>query len=397
MKPPSLRPLVGPAFVALLSLGLFPLPSASAQSAPPAPAAPSAPAPRPAPIVSPEVNADRSVTFRLRAPNAKQVTVRGQWAKDPLPLTRADDGLWSATAPAEAIAPGVWEYSFNVDGLAMIDPGNPAIKPMREPRTSILHLPAATPAPWDFQDVPHGTVHQHSYLSKSLGRAREVWVYTPPGYESSATTEKYPLLVLQHGSGDNQQTWVAHGKAHWILDSLIAAGKARPMVVMMIDGHPFTPAAMRAGASREAATAAFRRELLDEALPLVESRYRVAAAPAQRGIVGLSMGGGQSITVGLGNLDRFAWVGAFSGSAPDDTVVKTFLADPAAANAKLKLLWFACGKDDALHTRNEEFDAKLTAAGIKHQWQLTPGNHSWPVWRNYLVEFLPLLFQPSRP
>lgn len=362
---------------------------------PPAPSASVAPAPRPAPIVSPEINADRSVTFRLRAPNAKQVSVRGQWAKDPLALTRADDGVWSGTAAS--IAAGVWEYSFNVDGLSMIDPGNTAIKPMREPRSSILHLAATAPQPWDFQDVPHGTVHQHSYLSQSLGRAREVWVYTPAGYETAAPTAKYPLLVLQHGSGDNQQTWVAHGKAHWILDSLIAAGKARPMIVMMIDGHPFTPAAMRDPASRGTAMAAFRRELFEDALPLVESRYRVAAEATQRGIVGLSMGGGQSLTVGLGNIDRFAYVGSFSGVPPEESVEKSFLADPAAANAKLRLLWLACGRDDGLHTRNEAFVAKLTDAKIRHEWHLTAGNHSWPVWRGYLVDFLPLLFQSARP
>ena len=354
------------------------------------------PAPaRAAPVVSPEINADRGVTFRLRAPNAKQVTVRGQWTKDPLALVRDEAGLWSATAPAESIAAGVWEYSFNVDGVAMIDPGNTAIKPMREPRTSILHLPAATPAPWDFQDVPHGTVHQHSYLSKSLGRAREVWVYTPPGYEAGGAA-KFPLLVLQHGSGDNQQTWVAHGKAHWILDNLIAAGRARPMVVMMIDGHPFTPAATRDAANRTGAMAAFRRELLEEALPLVEARYRVERDAAQCGIVGLSMGGGQSLTVGLGNLDRFAWVGSFSGSAPDETVATAFLAAPAVANQKLRLLWLACGREDSLVTRNEDFVAKLKAAGVNHEWHATAGNHSWPVWRGYLVDFLPLLFQPPR-
>lgn len=365
---------------------LAPVAIAQTPAAAPAPAAKAAPAPA---VVSPEINADGTVTFRLRAATAKAVTVRGQWAKDSLTLTKGDNNTWSAST---TVPLGVWEYNFNVDGVPMIDPGNTAIKPMREPRTSILHV-AGTPAkPWDFQDVPHGTVHQHSYLSKSLGRSREVWVYTPPGYEAAAG-KKYPLLVLQHGSGDNQATWVAHGKAHWILDNLIAAGKAQPMVVMMIDGHPFTPAAMRDGATRGAAFGAFRRELLEEATPLVESLYRVEKDAAHRGIVGLSMGGGQSITVGLGNLDRFAWVGAFSGSTPEEAVTTAFLADPKTANTKLKLLWFACGKDDQLHTRNEEFDAKLTAAGIKHEWHLTAGNHSWPVWRDYLVDFLPLLFQ----
>ncbi len=365
-----------------------------APSTTPAAATTKAPAPRPVVLVSPEMNADGGVTFRVRAPNAKQVSVRGQWAKDAVALTLGEGGVWSGTAPAVPV--GVWEYSFVVDGFSMVDPGNAAIKPMREPRTSILHIAASQPQPWDFQDVPHGTVHQHSYLSKSLGRAREVWVYTPPGYEAN-TASKFPLLVLQHGSGDNQQTWVAHGKAHWILDNLIAAGKVRPMVVMMIDGHPFTPAKMReASGDRTAAMPAFRKELLDEAMPLVEKMYRLEPGREQRGIVGLSMGGSQSITVGLGNLDRFAWVGAFSGSAPDEAVTTAFLADPKTANAKLKLLWFACGKDDALHTRNEEFDAKLTAAGITHEWHLTAGNHSWPVWRDYLVDFLPLVFQPTK-
>ncbi len=376
-----------PRLAALVLIGAL---SALAQT-PPATATAPAPAARPAPVISPEVNADRSVTFRLRAPGARQVAVRGQWTKEPLALTRSGDGLWSGTA---TIAAGVWEYSFNVDGLIMIDPANAAIKPMRDPRTSILHIAEATPQPWDFQNVPHGTVHQHTYLSKALGRSREVWVYTPAGYEKSAAA-KYPLLILQHGSGDNQQTWVAHGHAHWILDSLIAAGKARPMVVMMIDGHPFTPTGMRDATHRGGAMDAFRRELFEDAIPLVETTYRVESDVAERGIVGLSMGGGQSLTIGLGNLDRFAWIGSFSGVPPEDAVAKKFLADPAGANARLRLLWLACGQDDALHTRNEEFVGKLKTAGVNHEWHLTPGNHSWPVWRGYLADFLPRIFQPS--
>ena len=366
---------------------------AIAQTPPAQVPAPRAAAPgRPAPVISPEIDADRSVTFRLRAANAKQVSVRGQWTKEPLALTRDEGGIWSGTVPAATCGPGVWEYSFSVDGVSMIDPGNAAIKPMREPRTSILHLPADKAEPWDFQNVPHGTVHQHSYFSKALGRPREVWVYTPPGYETEASERKYPLLVLQHGSGDNQQTWVVHGKAHWILDSLIAAGKARPMVVAMLDGHPFTPSAMRDSVERGSATAAFERELFEDALPLVEATYRVSNEIDRRGIVGLSMGGGQALTIGLGHLNRFAYVGSFSGVPPEESVARTFLADAGRANAKLRLLWLACGRDDFLLSRNEDFVAKLAAAGVKHEWLLTAGNHSWPVWRGYLVDFLPRLF-----
>ena len=240
--------------------------AAFAQQPPPA-----TPPPRPAPIISPEVKENRDVTFRLRAPNAKEVLVRGQWAKEPLTLTLGADGNWSGEATA--VPPGVWEYSLVVDGLAMIDPDNSALKPMRNPRASILHIPDSPPAAWDFQDVAHGAVHQHSYLSKALGRPRELVVYTPAGYEAGKIAS-YPLLVLQHGSGDNEQTWVAHGKAHWILDNLIAAGKARPMIVLMINGHPFPPGANTE--NRGAAMEAFRRELLEDALPLVEERYRVS-------------------------------------------------------------------------------------------------------------------------
>ena len=366
--------------------------SVTAQNPPPSVAAPLAPttATRPPLLVSPEVAADRTVTFRLKAPGAKFVALRAQWTKDPLALTRNDDGLWSV---ATTVAPGVWEYSFSVDGIAMIDPANPAIKPMREPRTSILHIPDTSPAPWDFQDVPHGTVHQHTYLSKALGRPREVWVYTPPGYEKTIAT-KYPLLVIQHGSGDNQQTWVAHGHAHWILDSLIAAEKARPMIVVMLDGHPFTPTEMREGPNRNgSAMDAFRRELFEDAIPLVEATYRVSSDVSQRGIVGLSMGGGQSLTIGLGHLERFAWIGSFSGVPPDEAVAQTVLADAAGTNARLRLLWIGCGADDFLLKRNEEFVGKLKAAGVNHEWHLTAGNHSWPVWRGYLADFLPRVFQ----
>ena len=350
------------------------------------------PPPRPAPIVSPEQEEGR-VTFRLRAPQAREVALRGQWSKAAVPMTRGEDGAWAATIePAPA---GVWEYSFVVDGLNVIDPVNPAIKPQREPQKSILHVPSNPPAVWDWQDVPHGTVHQHGYASKALGKPRECWVYTPAGYEHEAA-KKFPLLVLQHGSGDNHRAWVEHGKAHWILDNLLAAKKARPMIVVMLDGHPLGTAPRGDETKRAAAMDAFQRELFEDALPLVESLYRVEADRTQRAITGLSMGGAQSLTVGLGNLDRFAWVGSFSGVAPEGEVRDKFLAAPDAANAKLRLLWIAVGKDDFLRQRNEDFIAVLKEKGVRHTWELTEGGHSWPVWRRYLAEFAPLLFTEAK-
>ncbi len=346
---------------------------------------------RPEPIVSPVLGEGR-VTFRLRAPQAKEVALRGQWSKAGVPMTRGEDGNW--TAIVEPAPAGLWEYSFVVDGLNVLDPVNPAIKPQREPQKSILHVPSNPPAVWDWQDVPHGTVHQHGYASKALGKPRECWVYTPPGYENGA--EKFPLLVLQHGSGDNHRAWVEHGKAHWIFDNLIAAKKARPMVVVMLDGHPLGTGPRGDETKRAAAMDAFRRELFEDALPLVESLYRVTPDRTQRAIAGLSMGGAQSLTVGLGNLDRFAWVGSFSGVAPEGEVKDKFLAAPETANAQLRLLWIKVGKDDFLRQRNEDFIAVLKEKGIHHTWELTEGDHSWPVWRRYLAEFVPLLFTEGK-
>jgi enterochelin esterase family protein len=300
-------------------------------------------------------------------------------------MAKDTNGVWSVTLGP--IEPGVWEYGFQVDGLSMIDPGNPAIKPMREPRTSILHLPGNPPLIHDFQDVPHGVVHEHTYRSKSLGRLRDLAVYTPPGYNAGRRA-RFPTLYLQHGSGDNQATWTVHGKAHWILDNLIAQRRAKPMVVVMMDGHAATPGP---GATNN--TALFERDLLEDVMPFIETNYRVRTDAASRAIVGLSMGGGQSLTIGLNHPDRFAWVGGFSASVPAREAIPAVVENPASVNRKLKLLWIGCGRDDFLLKRNEEFIALLDEKELRHEWHLTDGGHSWPVWRIYLAELAPRLFQ----
>lgn len=376
-----MNPLILPVCCTLIA-------AVSLAQAPAAPAAPTPPARAPqAAVRSPEIAPDRQVTFRLRAPKATEVLVNGQWPGGRSPLTRDGNGVWSVTVGP--VDPGVWEYSFNVDGLSMIDPGSPAIKPMREPRTSILHIPGTPPLVHDFQDVPHGVVRFHTYRSKALDRLRQMAVYTPPGYDQSPGT-RYPTLYLQHGAGDNQNTWTVHGKAHWIVDNLIASGRARPMVIVMLDGHA---AIENNRDARGANTALFERDLLEDVLPFVEAEYRVVPEPAQRAIVGLSMGGGQSLTIGLKHPDRFAWVGGFSSAVPGRDTVSGALDQADTTNARLKLLWIACGKGDFLLQRNEEFIALLKDRGIRHEWLLTEGDHSWPVWRRYLADFLPRLFQ----
>jgi enterochelin esterase family protein len=271
----------------------------------------------------------------------------------------------------------------------MIDPGTPAIKPMREPRTSILHLPGDPPRLHDFQDVPHGVVRFHTYRSKSLGRLRQLAVYTPPGYDQQ-TGALFPSLYLQHGSGDNQNTWTVHGKAHWILDNLLAQGRAKPMIVVMMDGHAATDPNREA---RDSNTTLFERDLLEDVMPFIEANYRLMPGAKNRAIAGLSMGGGQSLTIGLNHPDQFAWIGGFSSSVPTREAVAKALENADATNGRLKLLWIACGKKDFLLERNEQFIALLKEKNLRHEWRLTDGDHSWPVWRVYLADFAPLLFQ----
>jgi enterochelin esterase family protein len=344
---------------------------------------------RAAPIASPDLQDDGSVTFRIRAPKSQSVALRGQWDKQPVEMKKGEDNVWSIRVPK--VPAGVWEYSFILDGLTLIDPSNPAQKPQRNPSASILHIPGTPPNVWDFQDVPHGSVHQHTYLSKALGKQRGAWVYTPPGYEADTAT-KFPLFVLQHGSGDRHETWVTHGKANWILDNLLAAGKAKPMIVVMIDGHPLGMVPRDMADKRAESLKAFKNELFQDALPLVERLYRVSSDREQRAIAGLSMGGWQSLSTGMTNLDRFAWIGSFSG-AVDENEINPALDDSAGTNAKLKLLWIACGEKDFLLERNHQLVGTLKSRGVNHEWRLTPGDHSWPVWRDYLAEFAPKLFR----
>lgn len=357
--------------------------SALAQSNPPARSAP------PAPTASPEIQSDRKVTFRFKAKDAKEVTVAGQGISGKVALTKDDNGDWGTTVGP--IDPGVYEYSFTVDGVQMIDPSNPAIKPQRQPRTSILHIPGEPPLVWDFQEVPHGTVHQHGYLSKTVGGLRQFFVYTPPGYERDANA-KYPVLYLIHGFGDNHATWAQHGKANWILDNLIAQKKAKPMVIVMPDGHPLAPGAGPRDQYGKANTEMLEREIVTEMIPMIENTYRVRNDAAGRAIAGLSMGGGHSLYTGLHNLDKFAWVGAFSAGIPGKDRMAEFFIKPEAINEKTKLLWIACGSKDFLIERNRELDALLTEKGIRHTWLETEGDHSWPVWRRYLADFAPLVF-----
>jgi enterochelin esterase-like enzyme len=338
-------------------------------------------------LISPEVHPDRKVTFRLRAPDAQGVKVSGEWRGGPTELTN-NNGVWSATVgPLEA---EIYGYSFTVDnGLTIADPANAWVKPMRATRTSALHIPGNPPQPWDFQSVPHGTLHTHYYFSKPAEMKRRVHVYTPPGYENGS--EKYPVLYLFHGAGDNDATWSSFGHAHFIADSLLTERKMKPMIIVMTDGHPTTANPTRITPEiMERQLEVFRDDLLTHVLPLIQSTYRVRTNRADRAIIGLSMGGWQSLTIGLKHRDLFAWVGGMSSflSDPKKLVTEAF----PDSKGDLKLLWFACGKEDRLINNSRQLSAALKEKQIPHTFNETAGDHSYPVWRRYLVEFLPLAF-----
>jgi enterochelin esterase-like enzyme len=344
--------------------------------------------------VSPEIHADRKVTFRLFAPKASEVILMGspgilEFTKKPLPLERGDKGVWSLTiGPLPA---GFYTYGYAIDGgLRMPDPTNPNLELRRWGATSMFVVPdAQQKAVFESRPVPHGTVHVNFYDSPNLNTQRMVYVYTPPGYESGK--QKYPVLYLLHGNGQIEASWTWTGKANVILDNLIAEGKAKPMIVVMPYGHVAREikTATSVPPAPGADAAAIEKEWLTAVKPLVESKYRVSTDRKNRAIGGLSMGAAQSLSIGLHNLDQFSAIAAFSGGGNRAEWEK---ADPAALK-KLKVIWLGCGTDDFAYNGVKAMDDLLTKHGVTHVWNPSAGGHSWPNWQVYLSKYAQLLFR----
>lgn len=342
------------------------------------------------PVVSPEVHPDRRVTFRLRAPNAQKVEL----ALETLPrqaMTKDAAGLWTATT--NPLEPDIYGYTFVIDGVSFADPSNGQIKPNALAVSSAVLVAGDPPQPWEQTGAPHGTLHHHFYESRVAGDKRDYFIYTPPGYNPK---KRYPLLVLCHGFSDYADGWSAVGKANFILDNLIARGEVKPLIVVMALGYGVSVDTLRTGLQRPPDTwksnaAKFSEALLTEVLPAVERNYRIEQKPERRAIAGLSMGGGEALLVGLNHLDRFAWIGAFSAGGPAGQPESIYPSLSEKDNARIKLLWIACGKEDRLIEANRKFIDWLKTKNIRHTWVETPGAHTWPVWRRYLAEFTKLL------
>ena len=344
-------------------------------------------------FLSPEVKSDRHITFRIIAPKAQTVRLSsgdlGSALGPQRDLTKGEAGVWEITVgPAE---PGAYRYNFDVDGVATIDPRSPAISESNNNSWSVVTVPGA--AFMDAADVPHGAVASVYYQSSTLGRMRRMHVYTPPGYENGQ--DKYPVFYLLHGASDSDDSWTSVGRANFILDNLIAAGKAKPMIVVMPAGHtgPFS-----FGGPPSPAAGRFEDDFIKDILPYVEKHYRVLADREHRAVAGLSMGGAQTLTLFAEHPRDFAYVGVFSSGLfrrdPGDWEKQNESAlSDASVKEGLKVLWFRTGKEDRLMQSTRNTVDLFKKHDFKVVFDESEGGHTWHNWREYLNDFAPLLFR----
>lgn len=344
-------------------------------------------------LQSPEVHADRTITFRLEAPRASSVSIFGEWnLNKPQPLAKDDKGVWTVTVGP--LPSNIYIYVFNVDGITMTDPVNPSVKLRARTSASMVHVPGNEP--WEFRDVPHGRVEINWHKASTLeGSPRQIFVYTPPEYDRNRNT-RYPVLYLLHGSNDLAAGWTMAGNANLILDNFLAEKKAVPMIVVMPWGHAL-PFGVRPAEGRPNNNDLFEQYLTKEVMPMVESKYRIASGRKNRAIVGLSMGGSQALQIGMRHLDQFAAVGIFGSGATRadfENRFKSYVAE-AAGPKKLDLVWIGVGTQDPVLGRAKELSETFRAHGIDAKYHETEGGHTYPVWRKLFVETAPLLFRKA--
>ncbi len=355
-------------------------------------------------VVSPQVNADKSVTFRYLAPAASEVKLGAQFEKAPVAMTKDAQGIWSVTVGP--VKPDIYPYSFMVDGITVMDPANEDFFPNERFKASLVDIPGDTPLIHAMKDVPHGTVSYDYYpsMEKTTG---SVVVYTPPGYDKNPA-KKYPVFYLISGTTDTEEAFFKVGHTNFILDNLIAEGKAKPMIVVMPYGNIAARVAEQTGAPkpadptvRDGADAVkrandFATDLTRNVIPYVEATYRAVANRENRAIGGFSRGGGQTLRTAFGNMDKFAWVCAYSSYlSPQemDSGFNTIVTNPDKTNKDLKLLWVSVGNEDFLYKPTMEFMDYLKAKKVNYKSLITDGGHTWMNVKTYLASTAPMLFQ----
>jgi enterochelin esterase-like enzyme len=346
----------------------------------------------------PRVHADLRVTFRVTVPGAQEVRVvpggdDNGLGRGPFAMERDGDGVWTVTTPPAV--PGFHYYWLEVDGFACNDANTQTYFGWNK-ECSAIEIPDAACDFYDIRRVPHGDVRAHWYYSNATAMWRRAMVYTPPGYDKD-TARRYPVLYLQHGAGESERAWAAQGRANFILDNLIATEAAQPMLIVMENGMVAPARSDGAGAEVAAGFAsrrssgrrneAFAEVVVNDLIPAIDGAYRTLAERTHRAIAGLSMGAGQAVRIGLGNLDTFSYIGAFSGGARGEPAP--------AADSGLKLFWVGAGSLEGRRTVSGRRTVEaLKENGIHAVWREVPATaHEWQTWRVCLYDFAPRLFR----
>jgi enterochelin esterase-like enzyme len=346
-------------------------------------------------LKSHEINPDHSVTLRLYAPTATSLTVSVDFDRA-VQMAKGSDGVWTYRTPP--LVPALHMYGFISDGTAVLDPLNPAVDPCLRLLTNEVTVPGP-PQMWDEADVPHGIVHRHIYRTAVIkgleGDAETYYVYTPPGYDSRSG-RTYPVLYLLHGWTHVAESWTHCGQANLILDNLAAQNRTVPMIVVMPQNYGDMDFVLGADQWDDPSKVAhnlgiFGDALLTEIIPQVEALYRASPKRGDRAIAGLSMGGGESLVIGLEHTDVFGWVGGFSAAVGYQDLDAVFPhMNPRTAP---ELLWVSCATSDGGFPSTKRFIAWLKGKGMAPMAVETRGVHNWAVWRDNLINFAPLLFK----
>ena len=354
----------------------------------------------------PRINNDLSATFRVQADQAHKVQLLMELGQSTYEMVKGESGFWEVTT--KPLLPGFHYYAVSVDGFVSNDPGSRVFFAARK-EVSGLEVPGPESEFFAVKDVQHGTVRTEWYRARTTGQTRRIFVYTPPGYDQS--TSRYPVLYLQHGYGEDEAGWSDQGHENFILDNLIAAHQAVPMIIVNENGMPGpdfrVPPPPRAGEKAppigelarlfmDERYSTFQEVVSKDLISFVDGEFRTVPDREHRAIAGLSMGGAQALRIGLSHLDQFAYIGAFSPAIDITNVARDYdggLADSSRLNRQLRLLWIGIGSDDFLFKPVRESHETLERAGVRHVWVESSGTHVWTVWRKYLADFAPRLFQ----
>ncbi len=358
-------------------------------------------------LISPEVHGDKRVTFRIYAPKASEVALRGDWMEGPgtLKLEKDERGVWSVSVGP--LVPDYYSYTFIVDGVRTLDPKNATIKQGITSLDNMFLLSGPEIAFAENRQMPHGEIRQIWYQSSTLGIQRRVHIYTPPGYD--AGRDRYPVFYLLHGGGDEDSGWSTIGRAGFIIDNLLSEKKVKPMIVVMPNGSlprpanlpPPTPGSPPDPAVTAANQNRFTNELMKDIVPVVEKNFRVLTGRENRAIAGLSMGGGQTTRVIVNYPDQFAYVGVWSAGVNPQTSADfeqrnaAFLSSADKLNKQIRHFTISVGDKDFALAGSKNLAELLKKHGIKHELNISGGGHTWINWRRYLNDFAQQLFQTA--